>query len=190
MTFALAFGILSVSFLRHSAPSIASNYILTDQVLGAKLPQIDYVMPYPGGIQPDNTLWYAKVMRDKIWYALTFDKLKKSSLNLLFSDKRLISAKELFDKKKPDLGISVLTKGEKYLETASQNLNDTDFAKKLAFASLKHRQIIEEEVMPLSPEDLKPSIIKSLDYSKNTYKTARDFLNSKGETPPKSPFND
>lgn len=189
-TFILAFGILSVSFLRISSPSIASNYVYGEAVLGEKLPDIEYVLPYEGGILPDNTFWIVKALRDRIWYMATFDDQKKTELNLLFSDKRLASSLALFEKKKPDLGLSTLTKGEKYLETAGKDLKDIDFAKKLALASLKHRQIIEEDILPLSPEDLKPNIVKAVDYSKNTYKLSRDFLNSKGETAPKNPFND
>lgn len=190
LTFILAFGILSVSFLRYSKTSYASNYIYTDQVLGAKLPQVEYPLPYEGKILPDSTLWIAKVVRDRILLTFTFDKNQKSKLNLLFSDKRLSASKQLFDKKKPDLGLSTLTKGEKYMETASNNIYDTEFANNLLLSSLKHRQIIEQDILPVAPEDLKPEIVKILDYAKNTYKISRDYLNSKGVTPPKSPFDD
>lgn len=190
LIFVLAFGILSVSFLKLSTPSFAISRFVDERVLGINVPEIEYSLPYAGGVLPDNTFWIVKATRDRLWYFITFDNLKKSYLNLLFSDKRLVSAKNLFEKKKPDLGLTTLTKGEKYLEESSKNLNDIDFAKKLAIASLKHRQIIESDIISLAPDDLKPEIIKTMDYSKNTYKIARDFLNSKGETPPKNPFND
>lgn len=189
LTFILAFGILSVSFLRLSTPSIASNYIISEQVLGEKLPEVEYYLPYEGDVLPDSTLWFFKALRDRIWYAFTFDDLKKSELNLLFSDKRLVSAKLLFEKKKPDIGLSTLMKGEKYMELASLNIQNTDFALKLATSSLKHRQVIEVDILPIAPEDLKPEIIKVLDYSKNAYKTSRDYLNANNTTPPKNPFD-
>lgn len=188
--FILAFGVLSVSFLRLSTPSFASSDLVEDRVLGVNVPQIEYSLPYAGGVLPDNTFWIFKALRDKVWYVATFDQSKRSDLNLLFSDKRLIMSEELFNKKKPDLGLSTLTKGEKYLESASFGLDNVDFARKLAIASLKHRQIIEEDILPIAPDDLKPGIIKSMDWAKNTYKVSRDYLNSKGEIPPKNPFND
>lgn len=190
--FSLAFGILSVSYLKCSSTLFASSETRTGTTL-AKIvdkPSVEYSLPYAGGVLPDSSLWPLKALRDKVWSLLTFDKTKRSELDLLFADKRLVSSEELFDKKKPDLGETTLTKGEKYLEMASQDLSDADFAKKLALASLKHRQVIEQNIIPLAPDDLKPNIIKALDYSKNAYKTSRDFLNSKNIAPPKSPFND
>ena len=43
--------------------------------------------------------------------------------------------------------------------------------------------------MPRAPEDIKPGIVKSEDYAKNTYKSSRDALSSRGISPPKDPFN-
>jgi hypothetical protein len=59
---------------------------------------------------------------------------------------------------------------------------------RLAVASLKHWQIIES-LMPLVPEDGKPFVSKTENYSKNTYRIARDILNSKGLPVPISPFD-
>ena len=200
-TFALAFGIFSVSVL-HSA---SVSYVFATKtpppsslnVLGVKTSQIDYQLPFPGTILPDSPLWNLKALRDKIWYTLTFDHLKKAEMALLFSDKRLQAAQTLFDAKKPDIALSTLSKGEKYLEMATDEAtkakasgeNTSTFLTKLATASLKHRQIIEENLLPLAPEGAKPEIVKTEDYSKNTYKYSRDGLNSLGITPPKSPFD-
>jgi len=198
--FVLAFAILSVSFLRSASVSPAYGYSTPAPIAKTTetpIPTIDYVLPYPGGILPDNWLWYFKAMRDRVQYVVTIDPLKKADLDLLYSDKRLGASLTLFENKKPDIAVTTLTKGEKYLEEAVKDeekarkagINTNDFLIKLANASLKHRQVIEENIIPLAPEDIKPGIIKAEDYSKNTYKACRDALNSKGMTTPKDPFN-
>lgn len=198
--FVLAFAILSVSVLRST--NVSSVYGFSATPLPAVLqptpmPEIVYGLPYPGKILPDNWLWYFKAIRDKIQYKITTDRLKKAELSLLYSDKRLGASLTLMENKKPDLGVSVLTKGEKYLDIARSDeeiarragLDTHDFLIKLATASLRHRQIIEEKILPLTPEDLKPEVVKAEDYAKNSYKACRDSLNSQGITCPKDPFN-
>jgi len=165
-------------------------------VLGTQTTSINYQLPYAGTVLPDNPLWDLKALRDKIWYTVTPSPLKKAELALLFSDKRLAAAQTLFENKKPDIAISTLTKGEKYLEIAmteeqiakSQGFNTSEFLNTLALASLKHRQVIES-LMPLIPEGGKPFVDKTENYSKNTYKEARDGLNSTGLPVPINPFD-
>ncbi len=183
---------LSVSMLK----SVSIKYAYSPMVLSEKvesentLQSVDYLLAYPGKVSPDNLLWYGKVVRDRIWYFFTFNSLKKSELNLLFADKRLNSAVELFEKGKPDLGFSTLSKSEKYLENAiPKATDDADFLKKLATASLKHREVIENEILPIVPEDLRPGVIKATDYSKETYKKVRDLMLSKGLVPPENIFD-
>jgi hypothetical protein len=121
--------------------------------------------------------------------------LKKAELALLFSDKRLVSAQILFENKKPNIAISTLTKGEKYLAVAaaeevlarSEGYDTSAFLNKLALASLKHREVIES-LMPLVPEDGKPLVIEAENYSIDSYKAARDGLYSKGLPVPIDPF--
>jgi len=157
---------------------------------------INYTFQYAGGILPDNPLWGLKALRDKIWYVLTLSPLKKAELALLFSDKRLIYAQTLFEEGKPDIAMSTLTKGEKYLEVAvndetlagTQGYDTRAFLNKLATASLKHREMIEN-MLPLIPENGRPLAIKTENYAKNSYKAARDGLNSKGLPVPINPFD-
>lgn len=194
--FAFAFAILSISILQ----STSISYSFTAQtsgssVLGIDASEIDYQMPYEGKVLPDSPLWVLKAARDRVWFLITSSPSRKAELALLFSDKRLISAQTLLENKKPDIAISTLTKGEKYLEVAvaqesiarSQGYDTSTFLTRLAVASLKHRQIIES-LMPLVPEDGKPLVIKMEDYSKNSYKAAKDVLNSKGLPVPINPF--
>ncbi len=189
-TLLISLVILSVSVLRCATPRIAySPIVLSEKVESNVTMTVDYLLAYPGKIGPDNTLWYGKVMRDKVWYFFTFNKDKKLELNLLFADKRLSSSLELFKNNKPDLGLSTLTKAEKYLEMAvPSNADNAEYLKKLALASLKHREVIETQILPLSPEDIAPRVNKINDYPKETYKKARDLMYSKGLIPPENVF--
>jgi len=195
--FAFAFAILSISILQTTSIS----YTFTarpsgSSVLGEETQEIDYQMPYEGKVLPDSPLWILKAARDRVWYLITSSPLRRAELALLFSDKRLVSAKILFERKKPDIAISTLTKGEKYLEIAiteeikarSQGLDTSAFLSKLATASLKHRQMLDG-LMYLVPEDGKPLVIKMENYSIHSFSAAREALYSKGLPVPISPFD-
>lgn len=196
--FVVAVVILSVSVFQSSSISYALSVATPSPktIVKKDSPQIDYTFVYPGKVLPDSPLWSFKALRDKIWYSVTLNPLKKAQLALLFSDKRLLISKTLFENKKPDIALSTLSKGEKYLEIAvgqegaarAKGIDTKDFLIKLALASLKHRQVIEE-MLPLVPEDGKPTVIKSLDYSKEAYKYSRDGLNSIGAVAPTDPFD-
>lgn len=184
-----AFAILSVSILRSAEGKISYSPMVLSESTQKDEIYIDYVLAYQGKVNPDNFLWYLKVVRDRVWYLFTFNKDKKVELNMLFADKRLSSALELFKSNKPDLGLTTLTKAEKYLLIASEvGTDNMDINKKLALSSLKHREVIENEILKESPEDLKPDVIKTGDYSKDVYKKVRDFMLSKGWVPPQNPF--
>lgn len=199
-TLCLAFFILFTSVLRASSVSYSFDSIEdNEEVAGIATEDnkivIDYALPYEGKILPDNTLWYLKALRDKLWLAVTSNTSKKAELLLLFSDKRLLSAKALFEKNKAEIAYTTLSKGEKYLEQANfltqQNKakgNDTTvFETRLANAALKHRQIVESLVL-IAPENIKPNIISLRSYSINTYNSSRDSLLGKGIKPPVNPF--
>lgn len=113
------------------------------------IPSIEYALPYPG-ILPDHPIYFLKVLRDRILGLLTKDPEKKIQLSLLFSDKRLAAAQLLWEKGNPDLSITTLSKGEKYLLTAALDLvklkSQADLpsglADKLELATKKHEEII------------------------------------------------
>lgn len=195
--FTAAFAILTVSILESSSVS----YQFTSPAVSAPLPntknfEVNYILPFVGKVLPDSPLWPLKAARDRVWYAITSSPLRKAELALLFSDKRLASGEQLLREKKVDIAVSTLTKGEKYLETAveeeiiarSQGFDTTLFLNKLILASLKHREVLEN-LMPMVPEEAKPLIVKTEDYSKNAYKASRDALNSKGLPLPINPFD-
>lgn len=195
--FAFAFAILSISILQSTSISYSFTAQTSESsVLGIESPEINYQMPFEGKVLPDSPFWIFKAARDRVWFFITSSPIRKAELALLFSDKRLVSAKILFEKNKPDIAISTLTKGEKYLEIAvaeevvarSRGIDTSIFLARLAVASLKHRQILEN-LMPMVPEDAKPYVTKTENYSKNSYNSAKDALNSKGLPAPINPFD-
>lgn len=190
LTTVVALCILSISFLRSVSikyaynPTALSEFIEKDVDL-----KIDYDLPFPGNIHPDNPIWYAKVIRDKLLLLFNFSESKRSGLNLRFADKRLGSALYLFENSKPDLGVATLSKAEKYLQRSyHDSIEDSQILKDLSLSSLKHRQLIENKILTQTPEELQPEVIKLLTYSKEIYTKTSEKLISKGEIPPENPF--
>jgi hypothetical protein len=200
--FSFAFAILFISILQASkvphvfTVSPLNLSTLNFDILGTDSTEIDYILPFAGAVLPDSPLWGLKAIRDRIWYLMTDSPIKKAELALLFADKRLVSGKILLENKKPDIAVSTITKGEKYLEVAmdqeeiarKEGLDTSEFLTKIAIASLKHREVLEK-ILPYVPEEGRPFVIKSEDYSRESFKSAKDLLNSKGLTIPNSPFD-
>lgn len=150
-----AFWVLGVSVIKTSAiegQSASQNYkVTTVPVATETAKSVDYFLAYPG-ILPDHFLYPVKMARDRIWLWLTFNPLKKAELMLLLADKRLGAGKALIEGNKTELGISTLTKGEKYLERAiaqekiakESGENTQLFSDKLNQAVLKHEEILLE----------------------------------------------
>ncbi|OGM21776.1 hypothetical protein A2714_04380 [Candidatus Woesebacteria bacterium RIFCSPHIGHO2_01_FULL_38_9] len=165
-------------------------------VLGDAQPKIDYELPYPGGVLPDNVLWPLKVIRDRVWLSVTTNPTRKAELKLLFADKRIGMAKILFENGKADDGFSTLTKAEKYLEEASlqgeenkkEGVESTEFLTHLANASLKHYEVTET-ILTMAPEEARPGIVQVQEYPKHAFELARNSLQEKGKIPPENPFN-
>lgn len=156
---------------------------------------IDYQLAFPGSVLPDSPLWPVKALRDKVWLWVTTSHTRKAELLLLFSDKRLGSAKVLFGKGSHSLALSTLTKAEKYLEEASrqeeinrkEGLETADFLERIAIASLKHYQVMQD-ILETTPEEAKSVIIQYQNYAKGAYEDARNALLEKGKKPPENPF--
>ncbi|KKU04249.1 MAG: hypothetical protein UX88_C0002G0008 [Candidatus Woesebacteria bacterium GW2011_GWC2_47_16] len=195
----LAFAILSVSVLRVASVNYAFNgslpVTLGETTEAGKI-DVNYEFPYPGRILPDHPLWTLKALRDKLWLVVTVNPSRKAELLLLFADKRIAASRILFEKGKPELAFSTLSKAEKYLTEASKQEDENRkrgrdtkiFLTRLANASLKHREVINE-ILVIAPEDAKPEIIKIENSSRDVYKNSRNILHSLGMTAPENPFN-
>ncbi len=199
--FALLFGtsVLLISVFRAASVKydFADNTVQVPvNVLGNEFDQINYYLPYPGKVLPDSPIWFLKALRDRAWLAVTTNPSREAELNLLFADKRLGSAKILFENRKPEIGLSTLSKAEKYLEEASnkekenrkKGIDTSEFLKKIASASLKHYELIQY-ILGISPEEARPIIIKSQDYARGTYEDSRNALLEKKIDPPENPFD-
>lgn len=132
--------------------------------------KVEYFLVYPG-ILPDHFLYSVKMVRDRVLTFLTVDPLKKAELFLLFADKRLGAGKALIEGGKTDLGVSTITKAEKYLEqavnqekTARQNGKDTQvLLEKMTRAVRKHEEVIMELISKVGG-DAKSTLEKTLEY--------------------------
>lgn len=157
LTLFLAVGILAVSVVRVSATPQSQNYKITpiEKTSAEKVAtqtaqkSVDYLLAYPGPISPDHPLYFLKMVRDRVWLWLTTDSLKRTELLLLFADKRLGAAKALIEGNKVELGVSTVTKAEKYLQRAvsqeaiSRGKEDTRvLLEKLSLAAAKHEEVL------------------------------------------------
>lgn len=143
--------------------------------VGGSLPnptpeKVDYFLVY-SGILPDHFLYSVKMIRDRVLTFLTVDPSKKAELFLLFADKRLGAGKALIEGGKIDLGVSTITKAEKYLEqavnqekTARQSGKETQvLQEKMTRAVRKHEEVIMELIGKVSG-DAKSTLEKTLEY--------------------------
>ena len=142
-------------------------------------------------------LWPLKAVRDRLWLLLTPAPERKSELNLLFADKRLVMARMLFEKDKPEIAYSTLTKAEKYLEASydlemqarERGVDTKELMERISKASLKHIEEMED-MQQIAPDDAEPKIIEiKEDYAENVYEKTRDAMFEHGLTPPENPFN-
>lgn len=194
----LAFGILFTSVLRTASVKYEFSMPASGSppVLGEETVEIDYFLAYPGRVLPDHPLWPLKALRDRIWLFITTNPSRSAELKLLFADKRVTMSKILFEKGKPEVGFSTLTKAEKYLEEAvnqekenrQKGIDTSELLSRLAQASLKHAQVMEE-ILTIAPEDAKPGIIQTEDYAKRAYEDAKNGLLESGLPVPENPFD-
>lgn len=157
--------------------------------------KVDYTLPYPGGVLPDSPLWTLKALRDRVWLLITTDAYRRADLLLLFADKRLGSAKILFERNEPALGMATLEKAERYLlETSSleqqirvQGGNTDDLLDRLTRASLKHYELMTL-MYQSAPDEARPLIIRFQEMPQKVYEDARNAQLDGGLRPYENPF--
>ena len=179
-------GVLGTSVVRTTAKTMPQEKVTSSTGKITPSPQatapsadgatkVDYYLPYPG-ILPDHSLYSLKMLRDRVWLFLTMDPVKKGELLLLFADKRLGAGKALIEGGKTELGISTLTKGEKYLEQSvsqaekarQSGKNAEALIEKLSVAALKHEEFLKELLIRV-PDQSKPALQEALRYSQEGY---------------------
>ncbi len=196
MVLVFALGILTTSVLRTSAQTSSENYKIVpvveegqeasesgqDQLL-VENQEVDYFLAYPG-ILPDHFFYSLKMIRDRLRLWLTIDPLKKAELFLLYADKRLGAGKVLIEGNKIDLGVSTLTKGEKYLEQANTQIkmakdkgkNTEEILGKINQASLKHEEILLGLKVKVG-QDFQSIVEQALSYTKQVQENVQQSLN-------------
>lgn len=135
--------------------------------------RVDYELPQASFIMPDNPLWILVAGFDRATGFFQFGDAQKAEHYLYLADKRLATARQLFENGNSELGYSVLTKAEKYLEQAAQSEyqarltgGDTStFVEKLSLSSKKHEETIMH-IHEYCPETAKPLVNLIANYSR------------------------
>lgn len=187
-----AFGVLMTSVYQTSAqtltPDLSPNSLEfevgEDEVEATETTKesVQYDLAYPG-ILPGHLLYPLKMIRDRVWLFLTTDSLKKAELLLKLADKRIWAAQMLVDQDKMELGVSTVTKAEKYLERvvdqeeiAREAGKDTAaLLERLSLAALKHEEVvllIKEQV----PDSAQPVIESALEITHRVGERVAELL--------------
>ncbi len=185
--------ILIVSLIETS--SIKYAYGARDLFNPRPSPQvtITYGLPHPGAVLPGSPLWTAKAFRDKVSLELTQNLVDKSRFELHLADKRLAAANLLWNEDNSAEAIATFDKAENYLANSYETLsrsedpNNNDALRQLAYSSLKHREILEN-VMSNCGDDARPTISKMLSTSKMLYDKVRAQMENLQMNPPANPF--
>lgn len=146
-------------------------------------------------VTPDSPLWFIQAGRDKLSLLVSTNGSKKVELLLAISEHRLNSAHTLFLSGKSEVGVSVLTKAEKYLEEAAAEEkklrlageNTSVLLYKLSQASQKHTDLMEE-CLGVAPEQARPIIVNASNYPKRLFLETKSELALSGGLLQESPF--
>lgn len=114
---------IGISFAAHSIAR-------AQEVQKARVINQEYMFPY-AGIGPDSPLYPLKEMRDSLWVFFTRDHNKKAELLLMISDKKVVMAQQLAQKKDWNQSIEMLRDSE---EDISRLLRAHDDARKIGYA--------------------------------------------------------
>lgn len=197
--FVLFVSILRSASVRYSFSEVYANYteeLLREEIEKLDNIKVDYYLAYPGRVRPAHPLWFIKAARDRLWVFVTPNKEKRADLYLLFADKRLVMSVELFEEEKPELGLTTLSKAEKYLDKACsleseirQEGTDTlDLTGRLMKASIVHSLAIKKIKM-MAPEDAISQITLVENYPRGVYGRKVEVFESRGVAPPKNPLD-
>ncbi|NMC35895.1 hypothetical protein GYA49_02510 [Candidatus Beckwithbacteria bacterium] len=137
---------------------------------------VQYQLPYPG-ILPDHPLYWLKMLRDRVNLALTKDPLARFELLLLFADKRLGAGEALILGGQSQLGVTTVTKAEKYLVQAhnqfqtllsSQDIDPT-IKEQFAKAFLKHQEVTARLLDKITDDSDRAVLEQTLDLDKSIF---------------------
>src|SRR5690606_19219217 len=133
-------------------------------------------------ITPESPLWPMKAL---------IDRTNTSAESYLENaDTRLVAGRTMVTKGKVEEGYVVLEKAEQYLQESynkalqiEESNNKSEFLYKLALASLKHREVLEE-VLSIAPDDGRPVVTRIMDTPKKIFEESSYNLERSGHNPP------
>ncbi len=180
----LVVSVLRSASLRHSFN--LGDYRRANIGFAKSVEEVGYFFVYPGRVLPGSWLWPLKVARDKFWLFLTPGLTRKSELNLLFSDKRLMGFVVLAERGRFDKALGAMIRSEAYFKEASRleeearkNGSNTDeLLILLTKASFAHWKVLQEANRSLPPE-LDSEVQRTMEYYINFYKNSFNYLKSK-----------
>ena len=190
----VSFGILFVSIIKASSlvyqfnsplPTSSETPSPTSPTNSIKM---DYNLPGPGEIMPDNPLWLALAASDKMKIEAIDNPLDKAEVLLELADKRFSVACKLFTEGDYEESVLTFQKAEKYLEESAQLAREVrqgghetkELLEKLYKASAYHRMDLEEHLVN-APEDARPVIVSIMDTPKRVFEDSRNLLTDLGE---------
>lgn len=123
------------------------------------------------GIGPTHPLWHVKAAGQKVDFVLSGSDLSKAHKALEFANERLGYSQDLFYSGQVNDGVAVLTKAEKYLQTAAQLEESArkkgdatrEFRKVLYEASVNHKNTIDV-IAKNCPDTARAIVVKTGDY--------------------------
>lgn len=178
-----AIGILSVSLVSSSQIKYDFETFTAKKLSESKLESLTVLLPYTERILPDNPLWIAKASMERVPILLSGISPRRVENLLQLADKRLFVSIQLFKKSNFNLGVSTLTKAEKYLEQASleekilrvEGVNTQELLKRISDTSLKHLEVIDEMAQECV-EEAAPIVVQVKNIPQRIYQDANLHL--------------
>lgn len=161
----------------------SSPKVSNEEKVSSQSAVVKYDLAYPG-ILPDHPLFKLKVLRDKLAVALITDPLKKVDYLLLQTDKGILAAAMLVDKKNIELATQTALKAEHNYTLLTQELYNLpekpkkDFFSKLETASKKHQEVLLSLSKRVDDDD-KKIFDQVADFSKRNWKSVESYRDRK-----------
>lgn len=136
-------------------------------------PTVEYALPYPG-ILPDHPLYWVKRMRDGILVFFTRGPSKQAELFLLFSNKKLVMGRLLWEKRLPETSLATFKEGESdllhaselLLRAKSENTLPVSIRETFESAAKKHVEVLQAQQGAAENETEKASLAEVLEITR------------------------
>lgn len=138
-----------------------------------------YNLAYPG-LLPNSPLYSLKVLRDKLTEFMISDPEEKVKFYLLQTDKGILAASILSDKKEMELAKKTALKAENNYTLLTfelkkmKKLPNEEIMQKLKIAALKHQMILNS-IIENSPEKDKGTFEQVFNFSKTNLNTVENL---------------